>query len=84
MESLVKGLGAEKAGMKVGDIVTQVDGTEVTSMTDLIAQIRKHAPNTLASVTVLRDVKTLTFKVEVSDRPASMGSSVPSTSTTSP
>jgi len=84
VESLVKGLGAEAAGVKVGDIVTAVDGVQVTSMTDLIAQIRTHATGSFATFTILRGGKTLTLKVEVSDRPAGVGSSVPSTSTTTP
>ena len=84
VESLVKGLGAEAGGVRTGDIVTAVDGVQVTSMTDLIAQIRAHATGSVATFTVLRGGKTLSLKVEVSDRPAGVGTSTPSTSTTTP
>lgn len=79
VESLVAGQGAEKAGVKPGDVVTAVDGVPVTSMTDLVAQVRKHAIGTDAVLTVIRDGKTITLRAPVSDRPSNMGSTVPST-----
>jgi putative serine protease PepD len=82
VESIVKGAGAEQAGVKAGDIVTAVDGTPITSMTDLIAAIRKHAVGTKAQLTILRAGKTLNLACEVSDRPAGVGSTVPSAPST--
>jgi S1-C subfamily serine protease len=76
---LVKGEGAEKAGVKINDIVTAVDGKSITSMTDLVAQVRKHQPGDTVELTILRAGKTIKLKVGVSDRPAGIGTSVPST-----
>jgi len=82
VEQLVPGLGAAQGGIKVGDIVTAVDGVPITSMTDMVAQIRKHSPGEAAQLTVLRSGQTLKIKVTVSDRPASISSTVPPSSTT--
>jgi S1-C subfamily serine protease len=81
VESLMSGMGAEKAGVKTGDIVTAVDGVPITSMTDLVAQVRKHPIGSKAKLTVLRDGKTLTLYALVSDRPEGISGSVPPTST---
>jgi putative serine protease PepD len=80
VESVTKGYGAEKAGLQPGDIVTAADSVPVTSMTDLVAQIRTHSIGSSATLTILRGGKTLTLKVEVSDKPAGIGTSVPPTS----
>jgi len=80
VEDLVKGAGAQKAGVKVNDIVTAVDGTAITSMTDLVGQVRKHAPGSTAELTILRGGQTIKLKVDVSDRPANIATSVPPTS----
>lgn len=78
VEQLVKGQGAQKAGVKVGDIITAADGKPVTSMTDLIAEVRTHAPGQTVELTILRGGQTINLKVVVSDRPASVSSTVPS------
>lgn len=81
VESVMENFGAAKAGVRPGDIVTAVDGVKTTSMAGLVAQVRKHAVGTDATLTVLRKGKTLTLKVKILDRPSGIGSSVPSTST---
>ena len=81
VEDVVKGAGAATAGVKVGDVVTAVEGTPITSMSDLIAQVRKHTLGQTAELTILRGGQTIKLKVGVSDRPAGMTSSVPSTGT---
>ena len=80
VESVTKGYGAEKAGVLPGDVVTAADGVPVTSMTDLVAQIRTHSIGSSTTLTILRAGKTLTLKVEVADKPAGIGTSVPATS----
>ena len=70
VESLTKGAGAEKAGVKVGDVVTAVDGTDIRSMDDLVVAVRRHAIGDTAKLTVRRGDQTLTFDVVVGDKPA--------------
>jgi Do/DeqQ family serine protease len=79
VEEVVKDVGAAKAGVKVNDIVTAVDGTSIKSMTDLIAQVRKHNPGETVELTILRAGQTIKLKVDVTDRPAGI-TSKPSTS----
>lgn len=70
VESLAKGAGAEKAGVKVGDVVTKVDSTDILSMDDLVLQVRRHAIGDTIQLTVNRGGKTLTMNVKVGDKPA--------------
>ncbi|HVZ56677.1 MAG TPA: PDZ domain-containing protein [Chitinophagaceae bacterium] len=48
---------AEKAGLKVGDIITKVDNTQIASPDDLTKAIRDHKPGDKVSITYLRDNK---------------------------
>lgn len=68
--SLTKGAGAEKGGVKVGDVVTAVDSTDIRSMDDLIIQIRRRAIGDTVKLTVRRGDQTLTLDVVVGDKPA--------------
>jgi membrane-associated protease RseP (regulator of RpoE activity) len=52
---------AKLAGLKVGDQVTAFDGTPVSNWTQLGDAIRKAKPGSPATITVLRDGKTLTL-----------------------
>ncbi|MDR3687040.1 MAG: trypsin-like peptidase domain-containing protein [Coriobacteriia bacterium] len=79
VEDVVKGAGAATAGVKIGDVVTAVDGTPITSMTDLIGAIRKHTLGQTAELTILRGGQTIKLKVNVSDRPAGVTSTAPAT-----
>jgi S1-C subfamily serine protease len=72
VEEVTKGTGAEKAGVKVGDVVTAVDGTPVRSMSDLILQVRRHSAGDTVELTLLRDGKSIKLSVVVGDKPASL------------
>ncbi len=50
------GVGA-KAGLKVGDVVTGIDGQQVTTADALIAAVRNNAPGTQVKVTYTRSGK---------------------------
>ena len=82
VQELAKGQGAEKAGVKVGDVVTAVDGKAIASMDDLILAIRRKAVGDTVTLTVLRSGQTLTFKVIIGDRPAGFSSTTPTTTPT--
>ena len=49
------GSGADKAGLKAGDVITAVDGKTVTTAEELRAVIAAHAPGDKLSLTILRD-----------------------------
>ena len=77
---VAKGSGAEKAGVKVDDVVVAVDGAPIRSMDDLILQIRRKQVGDEVTITVSRGGKETDLKVTVGDKPAEF--SAPSTEPT--
>jgi len=61
--SVSAGQPAAAAGLKVGDIVTAVDGQRVTTSDALIAAVRNHAPGEKVTVDYTRDGKKHTTDV---------------------
>ncbi|HEY0166653.1 MAG TPA: trypsin-like peptidase domain-containing protein [Jatrophihabitans sp.] len=54
---------ASKVGLKVGDIITSVDGRRVTTADSLIAAIRNHAPGERVKITYVRAGKAAEVEV---------------------
>lgn len=54
---------ADKAGIKAGDIITAFDGGKVTSVTDLLAALRKKDPGQQVDVTLQRGQQSQTVHV---------------------
>ena len=50
------GSAAEKAGLQVSDIITSIDGTAITTVEELSAQISKHKSGDQITLTVLRNI----------------------------
>jgi S1-C subfamily serine protease len=58
---VLEGGAAKAAGVKVGDIITKINGIGVTSSPELQEQIAKYKPNDKITITVKRDNKDLTI-----------------------
>ena len=58
---VLEGGAAKAAGIKVGDIITKINGTAVTSSPELQEQIAKYKPNDKITITLKRDNKDLTL-----------------------
>lgn len=58
-----KGSGADKAGLKQGDIIKQLDGYKVNKFADLSSYLGSKRPNDVVQVTVLRDGQEKTLPV---------------------
>jgi len=56
-----------KAGLKVGDVVTKVDGREVTDAGQLQVEVGQQQPGTTLHLEVMREGKTLTLPVTVEE-----------------
>src|SRR5690242_2872173 len=56
--SVESGSGADKAGIKAGDVITAVDGTDITSAQQLRTIIAEHKPGDKLSVEVRRNGST--------------------------
>lgn len=52
---VVPGSGAEEAGIEPGDVIVEVDGERVASMTQLTGVVRQHAPGDQLTLTLSRD-----------------------------
>lgn len=55
--SISKESGAEKAGLKKGDIITTIDNKKIESSDDVTETIRSHKPGDKVNITFLRDGK---------------------------
>lgn len=70
VESASEGSGAKKAGIRKGDIVTELDGDAIRSMDDLILQVRRKKVGDTIELTILRGGEERKVEVVVGDKPA--------------
>ena len=63
IRSVASGSAADAAGMEVGDIITALDGNEVTSMETLRFALRDHRAGETTSITIWRDGTTLNLMI---------------------
>jgi predicted metalloprotease with PDZ domain len=67
VSKLTEGGPAEKAKLKVGDVIVLVDGKRVETVNDLIDLVQAKAKGTKVKLEILRDKKAMTIDVEVSE-----------------
>lgn len=65
IKTVTKDGGAEKAGLKAGDIIRKVDDARIEDPDDLSSTIRKHKPGDKVNVTYIRDGKEQTVSAEL-------------------
>ena len=61
--STEEGSAAEKAGLKLGDVITKVDDTEIKTVEDLNAVKKKYSAGDTSTLTVYRDGQTITVEI---------------------
>lgn len=69
VSQVAPGSPAEKAGLKVGDIIVAVDGEKVREVRELQFRIMKTPPGTEVTLTILRGGKEQTIKAKVGEMP---------------
>jgi serine protease Do len=69
VSQIAPGSPAEKAGLKVGDIIVAVDGEKVREVRDLQFRIMKTPPGTEVTLTIIRGGKEQTIKAKVGEMP---------------
>lgn len=65
VKNVLPNSGAAGAGIKTGDIITQVNGQAVSTQPQLQEQIARYAPGDNVNVTLLRDGKPITTAVKL-------------------
>ncbi len=67
---LVAGGPADRAGVEIGDIITELDGKSVFGSGELVRLLKELAPGTRVTVTVERDGRSQELSVTLGERPA--------------
>ena len=60
--------GAEKGGLKEGDIIKQIDQSKISKFSDLTGYLSTKRPNEIIKVNVLRNGKLKLFNIKLSDK----------------
>jgi len=71
LKEISKKGGAEKAGLKKGDILKSVDGKKLTKRMDVLKAVKDKKPGDKIAVEVTRKGETKKFDIELTARPAS-------------
>jgi serine protease Do len=67
VSDVIKGGPAERAGLKVGDIITEFDRREIKDSADLPIQVARVTPGTSVQIKILRDGKETTQPITVGE-----------------
>ena len=70
INSVSQGYPAEKAGIKAGDVIVEMDGVEVSNPYELFAQILKHNIGDEVAVKIYRNGEYLTVMLKLIEAPA--------------
>ncbi|HSX43051.1 MAG TPA: trypsin-like peptidase domain-containing protein [Candidatus Saccharimonadales bacterium] len=69
--TVISGGPADKAGLKPGDIITKVNGTDIDQSTSLVSLLDKHKVGDSVSLTIVRGSGTITKNVTLEAAPSS-------------
>jgi len=70
---VMRGSPAERAGVRVGDILVDVDGKPITGTTTMLDVIAQLPPGTTATFRFLRDGRTVELPIRIGKRPSPRG-----------
>jgi putative serine protease PepD len=68
VEQVTAGGAAAKAGVKLGDVITAIDGTKTPAYDAVTDQLLNHNPGDVVTVTVFRDGRTVTTHATLIER----------------
>ena len=82
---MVPGASADRAGLKVNDIIIRLDNDTVSNITELTRALRKYKAGDTASITVIRGGAEVTLDITLDEKPQDLDATpVPSTQPTMP
>lgn len=67
---VVTGSPADRARLRVGDVIVAVDGRPVTTMASLVVMLRRHKAGDVVRVTYVRGTESRSVTVRLSERPS--------------
>ena len=70
---VTSGSAADEAGLEVGDLVIEIDGSSVQGPADLAAQVQTHQPGSTVDLVLVRDGDEMTLTVTLGERPDDLG-----------
>ena len=63
-----KGFAADKAGLRAGDVITDIDDRPLTAPRDLISYLRsEHQPGKTIAIAILRDHKPRSYSINLNE-----------------
>ncbi|MBR1486568.1 MAG: Do family serine endopeptidase [Synergistaceae bacterium] len=68
VNDVFKGDPADKAGLKRGDVITELNGQKIKDSNDFVQKVRTLAPGTIAKIGVVRKGKKMNFNVKLAER----------------
>ncbi len=69
--TVISGSPADQAGVQPGDVITQVDGTNIDQTTSMASLLNKHKVGDSVALTIVRNGKTITKNVTLGTAPTS-------------
>ena len=69
INDVFKGDPADKAGIKRGDVVIELNGSKIKDANSFVQKVRTLAPNSTAKLVIIRKGKRMTFNVKLGERP---------------
>ena len=78
INDVFRGDPADKAGIKRGDVVVELNGNKVKNANDFVQKVRTLAPNSIAKIQVVRKGKKMNFSVKLAERNSTGDGSVDS------
>ena len=70
--NVVQGGPADKAGIKTGDIIVEINGKAVKSMDDVVSEVRQMQVGTQVNVTFYSGKNKKTAQVKLQEKPANV------------
>ena len=70
VQDVTSGSPGQRAGLRTYDLIVGIDGKRIASNDEIIREVSRRGPGTIARLQVLRDGRTQTFTVRLAERPS--------------
>ncbi len=70
VQDVTSGSPGQRAGLRTYDLIVGIDGKRISNNDEIIREVSRRGPGTIARLMVLRDGRTQTFAVRLAERPS--------------